>query len=98
MIPSRLTWNLQSLDISINKVLKENLRKKYINDCIKTNNAKVLKSTIIEWVDEIWNSESVITNEMIFNSFKYLRINCSLDASEDYMFRGYEDLEKEAKL
>ena len=31
---------------------------------------------------------------MIFNSFKYSGISCSLDASEDHMFRGYEDLEK----
>ena len=52
------------------------------------------KSTIIEWVDEIWNSESVITNEMISNSFKYSGISCSLDASEDDMFRSYEDLER----
>ena len=34
---------------------------------------------------------------MIFNSFKYSGIRYSLDASEDDMFRGYEDLEKEKK-
>ena len=34
MIPSGLSWKLQPLDISINKVLKENLRKRYVNDCI----------------------------------------------------------------
>ena len=45
-------------------------------------------------VDDIWNSESVITNEMIFNSFKYSGISCSLDASEEDMFRGYEHLQK----
>ena len=32
---------------------------------------------------------------MIFNSFKYSGISCSLDGSQDDMFRGYEDLEKE---
>ena len=31
---------------------------------------------------------------MIFNSFKYSGISCSLDASEHDMFRDYEDLEK----
>ena len=34
MMPSGLTWKLQPLDISINKVLKENLRKRYVNNCI----------------------------------------------------------------
>ena len=45
-------------------------------------------------VDEIWNSEFVITEKMIFNSFKYSGISCSLDASDDDIFRGYEDKEK----
>ena len=31
---------------------------------------------------------------MIFSSFKYSGISCSLDASEDDMFRGYEDFGK----
>ena len=31
---------------------------------------------------------------MIFNSFKYSRISCSLDRSEDGISRGYEDLQK----
>ena len=31
---------------------------------------------------------------MIFNSFKYSGISCSLNKSEEDMFRGYEDLEK----
>ena len=30
VIPSDLTWRLQPLDISINKVLKESLRNKYV--------------------------------------------------------------------
>ena len=46
----------------------------------------------------IRNWESIITNEMIFNSFKYSGISWSLDACEDDIFRGYEDLEKEVKL
>ena len=81
------------LDININKALKESLRKIYVNNCIKTNNVQDLKRTIIEWIEEIWNSKSAITNLMIFNSFKYSGISCSLDGSEEDMFQGYEDFE-----
>ena len=31
---------------------------------------------------------------MIFNSFKYLGINNSLDVSENSQFRGYENIKK----
>ena len=75
-------------------MFKENLRNKYVSYCIENNNLKVAKSTFIKWVDEIWYSDSIITNEMIFNSFKFSGISSSLDGSEDDEFRGYEHLEK----
>ena len=98
MIPSGLTWKLHPLDIIINRVFKENLRNKYVSYCIENNNLKVAKSTIIELVDEIWYSDSIIANEMIFNSFKFSGISSSLDGSEDDQFRGYEHLEKGNKI
>ena len=42
-MPSCLTWKLQPWNISINKILKENLRKRYVNDCIKTNKQALKK-------------------------------------------------------
>ena len=54
---------------------------------------KVSKSAIIEWIDELWYSEFVIANEMTLNTFKYSETSNSLDASEDDLFRGYEDIE-----
>ena len=48
MIPSGITSKLQPMDISINKVFRENLRNKYVSYCIENNNLKVAKSTIIE--------------------------------------------------
>ena len=92
--PSDLTWRLQSLDISINKVFKESLRNKHVGYWICKNNIKGLKSVIVDWIDELWHSHSVITSEIIFNTFKYSRISHSLDGNEDDQFREYKDIEK----
>ena len=54
----------------------------------------VSKSTIVKWIDELRDLDSVITNKMIFNSFTYSGISISLDGSEDKKFRGYEDIQK----
>ena len=56
---------------------------KLISEGLKKHNNRM--------VSKIFNSESDITNEIIFNYFKYSGISCSLDGSEDDMFRGYED-------
>ena len=82
VISSCLTWSLQPLHISINKVSKESLRNKYVRYWI-WKNTKVSKSVIEERIDESWYSGSVIANEMIFSSFKYSGISNSLDGSED---------------
>ena len=46
----------------------------------------------MDWL--IRYSDSVITNEMIFDFFKYSEISNSLDGFEDGQFRGCEGLEK----
>ena len=53
---------------------------------------------MIEWVGKIWYSDSISSNEMILNSFKYAEISNQLDGNQDHKFRGYEDLEKEKKI
>ena len=67
VIPNGLTWILQPLDISINKVFKESLRTIYAGYLAYNSNIKVSKSANIEWIDELWHSDSVITNEMLFD-------------------------------
>ena len=51
---------------------------------------KAAKNTINLIGDRIWYSDSIITNQMILNSFIYAWISSSLDLSEDHQFRGLE--------
>ena len=44
---------------------------------------KASNKNVIEWVDEIWYSYSIITNQMILNSIKYAGISRELGRSED---------------
>ena len=48
---------------------------------ITLHHGNASKKTMIEWVDEIWYSDSIITNEIVLNSFKYARISSELDGS-----------------
>ena len=64
---------------------------------ITLHHGKAAKNTTIEWVHEIWYSDSVFINQMILNSFNYVGISSELDKSEDHQFRCYEELEKETK-
>ena len=38
---------------------------------------------IIKLIDEVWSSDSVTINEMVFSSSKYSGISNSLDRSKD---------------
>ena len=54
-IPRGMTRLLQPIDVSINKPLKDYLRKKYSYYCCKKNLtfAKIYKDTIIDWISDI---------------------------------------------
>ena len=71
VISSRLTWKLQLLNISFNEVFKESLRSVYAGYWTYKSNIKGTKSAIIKWIDELWHSDSVITNEMLFDFFLF---------------------------
>ena len=49
-------------------------------------------------MDEIWYSYSVITNQIILNSFKCAGINSSGKGSQDDQFIRYEDLNKKNEI
>ena len=75
--------NYSFLILVLTKLFKEKLRNRFISHCIHNNNVKASKSKIIKWAEKIWNSDSLITNQMIFNSFKYSGISSSLEGIED---------------
>ena len=58
VIPSGLAWRLQPLDISISKVFKESLKKQVCKLLNWQNNIKALKCAIVEWIYELWYSDS----------------------------------------
>ena len=66
IIPSGITRHLQPLDESINKSLKEELKKRYTKYCTdqKDTKARVTQHNLINWVGEIWNDDK-LTSEMV---------------------------------
>ena len=66
---------LQTLDVSINKLLKSKIRSKYIKYFLEQNNcsAKVSQEDIISWTEETWYNHKIST-EIVNKSFKKLEL------------------------
>ena len=71
-ITSGLTRYLQPLDIVVNRLIKNALKEVYSNYCIEkgVELVKVAKTTMIDWICKIWLNEKIITQEMIYKSFR----------------------------
>ena len=82
-------------DIGFNRKKRMEVTNKM--NTITLHHRKAAKYTIIEYVDKIWYSDSIITNQIILNSFKYAGISSKLDRSRDHQFRGNDDEEKESE-
>ena len=87
---------MQPLDVSINKKFKTYIRERYINHCIKNNVtfSKVNKNDIINWISETWYGETIITKNVIINSFKVCGLSNKTDGSEDKLIKCFEFLKK----
>ena len=94
ILPDGTTSIMQPLDISVNKKFKSYIREKYINHCIKNNVtfSKVNKNDIINWICETWYNETIITKNVIINSFKVCGLSNKIDGSEDKLIKCFDFL------
>ena len=94
ILPAGTTSIMQPLDISINKKFKNYIREKYINHCIKNNVtfAKVEKEDIINWIGDIWYDDTIISKNIIYNSFKVCGLSNNINGTEDHLIKCFEFL------
>lgn len=53
-----------------NRLLKDELTKKYISFCTKKKDTKASRDMIIDWIKDIWYNSKVISNDIIYESFR----------------------------
>ena len=71
IIPFGFTGYLQPMDLSINKLLKTAIKEKYLNfqqlhiNKITENNFSIKDKDIINFINEIWNTDNIIKKYII---------------------------------
>lgn len=71
-IPPGLTSFIQPLDIVVNKLFKDQLRKKYIEYCTNINDLtnKITLETKVQFICDSWYDTKIITIDMIKRCFE----------------------------
>ena len=97
IIPSGMTPICQPLDISVNKIFKDNIKllfekeRLYYDNIIpklKLNQARI---NLLNYINEVWNNEPFINKNIIINGFKKAGIigNMYLSNDEEKIRDGY---------
>ena len=90
MISGGLTRYLQSLEVSINKLFKDELKKRYTKYCMDQQDIKttIPQEDLTNRVAEVWYDDK-LSSDIINKSFKTSGITLALDGSEDEMLIGH---------
>ena len=95
-IPRGLTPFCQLLDININKVFKDEMKKLYLSwrsNLINTN-IRVSRQNVVEWCCSCWDNPFVITTELIKETFLQAGITISLDGEENSKVKIFDRLKE----
>ena len=82
-IDGRYTWKSQTLDVGVNKPFKCAMRKCYgefLYRNVEDLNVKVSRLTVAHWVNYVWYSDSIISEEMIRKTWKKIGIHRNKNA------------------
>ena len=72
-----MTPECQSLDISINKIFKDQIRLKFEANRLffekieQKNKLQTARLNIIDYIHNIWYNDSIINNKLIINGFNH---------------------------
>ena len=107
-IPDGLTRYLQPLDIGVNKIFKETLKKEYLYsenlnkelnfDRTGEVDLYTRRNNIMNLVNKIWFSDDYIKKSAIINSFFKSSITFNIDGSDDEKFLFPEEINEIDKI
>ena len=94
-LPKSLIFCLQPLEVSVNRLLKDEIKKKYVCFCMNQNKKEEIEiwsSIGLQIYD--WYNSSAINKDLIYNSSRICVLSNQLDRSENYLFKGFNLLQQ----